>query len=114
MRSLLFVALIAMVGLVGCAEENPIEGTHDQGTLSTNEVTLAMEANENACWGQATKVFARTGEMGEHSSQQATPRLGLRNLARALYDQGVIADDSMQALGQFVSAELGLSIDACV
>lgn len=69
--------------------------------------------NPDACWGQASAVFAQTGEMGEHSSQQPTPRLGLRNLARALYEQGVIADDSLQALGQFVAAELGLSIDAC-
>lgn len=70
-------------------------------------------ADDSACWGQATQVFAQMGEMGEHSSQQEEPRLGLRNLARALYEQGVIADDSLQALGAFVAAELGLSIDAC-
>jgi hypothetical protein len=70
--------------------------------------------NDNACWGQATRVFAQTGEMGEHSSQQPTPRLGLRNLARALYDAGVIPDDTMQALGVFVATELGLRIDACM
>lgn len=58
--------------------------------------------NEKACWGQATQVFARMGVMGEHASQQPTPRLGLRNLARALYEQGVIEDDT-----------LGLSIDVC-
>lgn len=68
----------------------------------------------HSCWGQATKVFAQTGAMGEHASQQPTPRLGLRNLARALYEQGVIEDDTMQALGAFVAAELGLSIDACM
>jgi hypothetical protein len=77
-------------------------------------VTIAMAApNDHACWGQATKVFAQSGEMGTHASQQPNPRLGLRNLARALYDQGVIPDDSMQALGAFVATELGLSIDAC-
>ncbi len=69
--------------------------------------------DDNACWGQATAVFAQTGEMGAHSSQQPTPRLGLRNLARALYDAGVIPDDTMQSLGAFVANELGLSIDAC-
>jgi hypothetical protein len=51
--------------------------------------------------------------MGEHSSSFPTPRLGLRNLARALHEGGVIADDSMQALGAFVAGELGLEIDAC-
>jgi hypothetical protein len=66
-----------------------------------------------ACWGQATKVFAQTGEMGEHASQQSNPRLGLRNLARELYKAGAIEDDTMQALGAFVADALGLDIDAC-
>jgi hypothetical protein len=47
------------------------------------------------------------------SSSFETPRLGLRNLARALAEQGIIDDDSMQSLGAFVAEELGLSIDAC-
>lgn len=84
--------------------------------LSTFFVTGSALAapNDEACWGQATAVFAQTGKMGEHASEQATPRLGLRNLARALYDAGVIPDDSMQALGAFVASELGLSIGACM
>jgi len=54
------------------------------------------------------------GELGEHASQQPTPRAGLRNLARLLADDGIIPDDSMQALGAFVLDVLGLSIDACM
>ena len=69
---------------------------------------------QQACWGQATKVFAQTGEMGRHASDQPSPRLGLRNLARALYEAGIIPDDSMYSLGVFVATELGLSIDACM
>lgn len=81
----------------------------------TFTVTTAQAVDEdNACWGQATAVFAQMGDMGEHSSQQPTPRLGLRNLARALADDGTIPDDSMQSLGTFVANELGLSIDACM
>jgi hypothetical protein len=53
------------------------------------------------------------GVMGEHSKNQANPRLGLRNLARELYEQGILPDDSMHALGVFVSEALGLTIDAC-
>jgi hypothetical protein len=67
-----------------------------------------------SCWGQASAGFARMGEMGEHSSGFDSPRLGLRNLARALYAMGVIEDDTMQALGAFVAAELGLEIAACL
>ena len=54
----------------------------------------------------------RTGEMGEHASQEPTPLLGLRRLARALFDAGIVPDDTMAALGAFVAAALGLSIDA--
>jgi hypothetical protein len=80
--------------------------------ISTN--VMAGVSPQQACWGQATKAFAQMGEMGQHASQQPTPRLGLRNLARDLADAGVIPDDSIQTLGAFVAAELGLSIDACM
>lgn len=82
--------------------------------LATIPVLADGPDNPKACWGQATRVFAQMGEMGEHASQQPTPRIGLRNLARALFEQGVIEDDSMQALGRFVTSALGLSIDACL
>jgi hypothetical protein len=81
--------------------------------LVVPSVAQAGTTQEAACWGQASVVFAQTGEMGAHASQQPTPRLGLRNLARALYDAGVTPDDSMQSLGAFVAEAEGLSIDAC-
>ena len=49
---------------------------------------VAAEAQGNSCWGQASAVFAQTGLLGEHSSQQPNPRLGLRNLARLLAELG--------------------------
>jgi hypothetical protein len=76
-------------------------------------VVQASTDQGNACWGQASAVFAQTEDMGGHASELPTPRLGLRNLARALADDGIIPDDSMQSLGVFVANELGLSIDAC-
>jgi hypothetical protein len=74
---------------------------------------LADSPPSNVCWGQASAVFAQMGEMGEHSSSYDTPRLGLRNLARMLYNAGIIEDDSMAALGQFVAEAEGLSVEAC-
>lgn len=82
-------------------------------TMLTPPVAQAS-ANDSACWGQASAVFARMGKMGEHSREQENPRLGLRNLARMLYADEVIAEDSMAALGTFVAEALGLSIDACM
>jgi len=38
---------------------------------------------------RASAVFARRGEMGTHASQQPAPRVGLGNLARLLFEQGL-------------------------
>jgi len=85
--------------------------TDDEVAVALAEASAAASA---ACWGQASAVFAQTGVMGEHASQQPNPRLGLRNLARALAELGVIPDDSMASLGAFVAGELGLEIEACL
>ena len=84
-------------------------------TLGVAPLTAsAAGPTDQACWGQATKVFAATGQLGQHASSEPTPRLGLANLAQALFAQGVIPAPTMQALGAFVAAQLGLSIDACM
>jgi hypothetical protein len=92
----------------GCNVERALE------PVSPTQAGFQGSPNGQACWGQASAVFAQMGVMGEHSSSFPTPRLGLRNLARLLYDAGIIEDDTMQALGAFVAAELGLSIAACM
>jgi hypothetical protein len=81
---------------------------------SAAPLTASAAANDQACWGQATAVFAATGQLGQHASSEPTPRLGLANLARALFANGTIPAPTMQALGAFVAAQLNLSIDACM
>lgn len=81
--------------------------------LLTALPAFASTSQDDACWGQASAVFAQTGEMGEHASQQPTPRIGLRNLARQLYEAGIIPDDSMATLGAFVAESLAETIEAC-
>ena len=93
----------AVIATTACAGDQPLAAPDD-----------ALLAANASCWGQATKVFAQMGEMGQHAAAQSNPRVGLRNLARALYEAGVIPDDSMAALGAFVASALGLSIDACL
>jgi hypothetical protein len=94
--------------VIGAADAagSPVAGT--QARASEQSVTTAQ-----ACWGQASQVFARMGRMGEHSSSFDSPRLGLRNLARSLHAQGLLPDDTMRSLGVFVATELELSIAAC-
>jgi hypothetical protein len=72
-------------------------------------------AYSDDCWGQATAAFAQMGEMGEHASQQATPRDGLANLAGYLYGEGVIDAPTLQALGAWlVSIDPDLTVEACM
>ena len=92
-------------------------GLNVDACLAQQEAVMAAEATaaaHAACWGQASAVFARMGVMGEHASGQKEPRLGLRRLAKALFEMGLIPDDSMSSLGVFVATELGLEIAACL
>lgn len=77
-------------------------------------ISVLAKADDSACWGQATAVYARTGVMGQHASEQTTPRVGLKNLARSLYEIGAIEEPTMEALGRFVAEAEGLSIEACM
>jgi len=74
-----------------------------------------VQAYTDACWGQASAAYAQTGTMGQHASQQATPREGLANLAGYLYDDGVIDEPTLQALGAWlVSIDPSLTVEACM
>jgi hypothetical protein len=92
----------------GCSVERALE------PIPPSEASFHGTPSGQACWGQASAVFARMGAMGQHSASYPTPRLGLRNLARLLYDAGIIDDDTMQALGAYVASALNLSIEACL
>lgn len=74
----------------------------------------AMANKGNSCWGEASAIFARLGEMGVHSSNQAEPRMGLANLARYLFDAGVLPEPTLAALADFVASALGLELTHCL
>ena len=104
-----FITLLLLAGLTAaCSESGPVAPE-----ASLSPPSLAAAPADKACWGQATKVFAALGDMGIHSSSQSTPRSGLMNLARDLYDDGVISSPDLQALGVFVASSLGLTVEAC-
>ena len=108
--SVVVLSLVTLVG-VGCSQiASPTVPT---GSAAASTLGTQLRS-EQACWGEATQVFAQLGEMGAHASQQPTPRLGLRNVARALYEADLIPDDTLQALGAFLSSAFGLSIESCL
>jgi hypothetical protein len=116
-----FTLTTVVVLATACSNSHPIAPSPIGSSDAVGSLVAGAEARPSehsvttsqACWGQASQVFARMGLMGEHSSSFETPRLGLRNLARALYEQGILPDDTMQSLGAFVARELKLTIAAC-
>jgi hypothetical protein len=78
--------------------------------------SVPVHAYTDACWGQASAAFAQMGQMGQHASQQETPRDGLANLARDLYyEAGVLDAPTLQALGAYlVSIDSDLTVEACM
>jgi len=67
----------------------------------------AMAASSN-CWGVVSSQAATSsGGLGDHSSSQATPRLGLGNTARAL------GFDSVADLGAFLATVDGNEATFC-
>ena len=56
------------------------------------------------CWGVVTSQFAKADRgIGEHSSSQTNPRLGLGNVARALFEAGLIDDPHVSDLGALLA-----------
>jgi hypothetical protein len=56
------------------------------------------------CWGVVSSQLAQVeGGIGGHTSSQATPRLGLGNVARLFYDMGLIDDPSVSSLGSLLA-----------
>ena len=57
------------------------------------------------CWGVVSAQLAQVeGGLGDHTSSQSNPRLGLGNVARLFYDQGLISEPTLSALGSFLAS----------
>ena len=122
MRAVALLFCVVSVLVAACSQPGSFSPTSPSASVSpvTTAVINGSRAgalgsrSDQACWGEATQALAQLGEMGYHASQQSNPRLGLRNVARLLYDLGLLADDSLQSLGAFLSSALGLNIDSCL
>ena len=67
--------------------------------------TTGSSNTNNNCWGVVSAQLAQVeGGIGEHSSSQTTPRLGLGNVARLFYDLGFIQSPTVSALGSFLAS----------
>jgi hypothetical protein len=81
--------------------------------LAAGPVAAAAPADPN-CWGAVTAQRAvAVGDVGEHSSAQATPRSGLGNVARALFDLGLTSGPHVSDLGTTLATLDGIEATAC-
>jgi hypothetical protein len=81
--------------------------------MSIAPVAAAAPANPN-CWGVVTAQRATTlHDIGEHSSAQSEPRLGLGNVARLLFDLAVTAGPHVSDLGSGLATLDGIPETSC-
>jgi hypothetical protein len=94
-KSALVVAALSALTLpnAATAAASPSNSAQGQSSSSTN------------CWGVVSSQLAHVeGGIGDHASSQETPRLGLGNVARLFYDQGLIESPTLSALGSFLAS----------
>jgi hypothetical protein len=71
--------------------------------LTIPQAALARSAPKN-CWGVVTSQRARIEQgIGEHTSSQSSPRLGLGNVAKLFYDLGLISNPHVSDLGALLA-----------
>jgi hypothetical protein len=76
--------------------------------LAVPQVALAAQPDSANCWGEVTSQRATAlHDIGEHSSAQAEPRLGLGNLAHLL------GFDTPGELGAFLGELDGIAATNC-
>jgi hypothetical protein len=76
--------------------------------LMAPQIALAAPPDSAHCWGQVTSQRATsTQDMGEHSSQQTEPRVGLGNLAR------ILGFDSVGEMGAALAEIDGIEATSC-
>lgn len=77
------------------------------GGLAPAAGAQSSQGENKNCWGVVSAQRARTGGLGEHASQQETPRAGLGNLSRAL------GFDHISELGSFLADIDGIPETEC-
>ena len=76
-------------------------------SIATSAVAAppTSQSSTNNCWGVVSAQLAQVeGGIGQHSSSQATPRLGLGNVARLFYDMGLIDSPTVSDLGSLLAS----------
>lgn len=91
-KKMLVLAAISALAISSAAQAAPGRAQPDSGQSTKN------------CWGVVSSQLAHVeGGIGEHASSQATPRLGLGNVARLFYDLGLIDDPHVSDLGSLLA-----------
>lgn len=74
-------------------------------TIAAPASQTPSKSTVDNCWGVVSAQLAHVeGGLGDHTSSQSNPRLGLGNVARPFYEQGLIDAPTLSALGSFLAS----------
>lgn len=74
-------------------------------TLGAPPSQPTSQGSASNCWGVVSAQLAHVeGGLGDHTSSQSNPRLGLGNVADLFYEQGLISEPTLSALGSFLAS----------
>jgi hypothetical protein len=74
-------------------------------TIAAPPSQRSSPSSDSNCWGVVSAQLAQVeGGLGDHTSSQSNPRLGLGNVARIFYEQGLIGEPTLSALGSFLAS----------
>jgi len=91
-KSVILLATMSAFAFSGAVQASPSPQTKGQSADASN------------CWGVVSAQLAQVeGGLGEHSSSQTNPRLGLGNVARLFYDLGLIDNPTVSDLGSLLA-----------
>ena len=74
--------------------------------MASAMIALPAQARTSGknCWGVVSAQLAKVeGGIGEHSSSQGQPRLGLGNVARLFFEMGLIDSPHVSDLGSLLA-----------
>ena len=116
------VVVIVVLSAVGCSQNSGWNTSDVAGPSSKHRLESPQRARSNCglemtmhAGGRPVRPWRSCVRWASTRAVQDIPRAGFfRNVARQLYELGLIPDDTLQALGAFLSSALNLSIESCL
>ena len=92
-KSTVTLAVLPLVAIATATQAAPARGPSSR-----------QPATQMNCWGVVSAQLAQVeGGLGEHTSSQSNPRLGLGNVAQLFFEMGLIDSPHVSSLGSLLA-----------